>query len=1663
MNRTGLLLIFILLATGLFSQNESFSFSLQEGVYSEDQKLFITASSVDPHLYYSFYEAGPYYTYQEPLQLTAVQGERRQYHLYLKKNRDDLNPIQQKQFVIDKSIPREPVPLLPSGTYWGDQKITFEEEPLGILYSLNSRDSISYLKRGESLVLKAPEEGQERYELLVYTSTNTGAQSDYVKLDYTLKAPPTIEDFKVLSPVQGDFVNNQLLYLDSTPFQWVRYTTDGTDPRQRGIPYRGPVLLQETGLVKLRIAAQPRGQERVLTKEILYKVNTAIEEEVPFKSGLFTEDIPLDMSSIEGEIFYNFTDAGESFVRYNKELNLVAKKGSVYLTPFTFRVQKSDGRFGPFHRYFFIIDKRSLAPPGIRITQSSETQQLITLSAHPSAQIFYRFDSGEFNLYSQPLLRDQPQQEETLEVYAAFPQGKTSPREKRTLSPRATTSRNDLLQWIKQEQGVYRLQPAEEGALPVSLRLYGQNYDSGEIPFTGGLNFDIPLGYKLDLRYTATIRGAEGDFKSEGVLQGANQPHNPPVISILDKRVSLSGEGKLYLRVYDGQRNKNYAYSEPFPLTTQPGEVKEYRISAFSVDSTGDKSPFTPQQIVTIDERKPGLEAIQGVEDGQIYNQGQLKMLLNPAGSNSRIRYTYSDDGTEPPVPTLSSTLYNQPLTINTQAGEDRGYWFKVKVYREGFEPSNVRDIRFRVDRQPPGLPLSSSRANKLVTNRDYALSFEEQNENDLIFYTISTEDQDTLSNPLEAGKLYQNPIQLEGEAGRNITYYVRVGVRDTAGNTQSQQGLYQVTIDRTLPLMPVADIREESRKTIITLASTEGGQIFYRFPSISEEFLSYTQPIEIPHKEGIISYRTLEGYVQESSGNKSPLLKKTPITIDGRYPQPVSSPDIIRLGDNIGLSLKARPDQKIYYRIQKETENNPFIPYGETLIFTKEEILNKVLQVYSEAPSQRRGDIQEFIINADSLGANLPLKGIKSGETYRDQVVLQPTNDLVYFRYELSSSEIQSIGVTQYSPMLKEPLVIDVNPGEVKDFTLRIKAYLKEGDKPFSEERTLRFTIDKLPPPIPVVEGIEDDGIYSQEVRIQLKGSGQVHYNLENLMTGETESRIYQEPFYVNVGKGIIQEYRLSTYSVDSAGNESETRVLDFSIDRAIVYISSAGEDENSGTRTSPVRTIDRGMEILRETGKSALFLSAGDFAINQALEIGEEELLIQGGMDPQNWRRETGISRIYLGPYFPQSQQLFRIEKGTLTLSQVDLSLYDNRLQGLITNQQGTLLLRDFEYLDNAFSLEFFLKGEGGRLEIENSRFEVFQLQSNPLITWNQGEVDISSSQFSVNKSRYWTLFDLTKVGELRINLSRFNGNNSGSGQFINLSSSDAFVDQSRFVQTDSEGIINFIKSRGSQLVFNNNLFMGEGVSNLTSLNMDSGSALFRENQFYAKDIMNLRFLNISQGDLKMDRCSFLGGSDVDYLSLIYSNNSNIEMTNSFVNIQNAKNISFARLRSGQARFTHNTMVFTGSDKVLGIDIQLGNSLRFTNNLFMTQGASGVAFKSDSYFRNPKVQGNNLFGWSRLLQDLSGEDFSLAEGLNRYDGDPFKGNISKNIQESFSSTFQSLSSKDSIFRVKEDSKTIDGGILEIDNIPSDWDGQVRPSPQGKGLPDMGADEYYR
>ena len=546
--------------------------------------------------------------YSGPVLLAAAVGEERDY------------TIETRLFALSPGSPAE------SGGSWHwrvDRKpplppvlsVSHEEGGYAVLPALSEPGLVRYrmwhpeahatatgtLASGERLFLP------EGASLVAYAVDEAGNVSDSVSPD---RAGARLGDapFRVVNPVPGTWTNRQTLVIEAASGTELRYSLDGSDPALSGLAYDGPVLLDKTGFVTLRVAAIDASGKRY-PAQILYTVQASnatppggFSDTAPDpSSGEFTE------IAIPEGISWSFGDYAPSNPG-GKTIAIAAVRGAVIRYPLVL----SDGA----HLWRYIAESGSTSEPAAASATSASQvppatpaspAQTDNASLAPTIRIYdwnfvalgykdplyWSIDGSAWHAYKEPVFVDRSR-DAVLSWYSASWKGGAAQSLRLPAKPAI----------VGVHQGAVTAKPVflsvEKSPMrfryTVGSDFYPKAPDSSSPELASGLLVELPAG--AESRFTVRIQA-----ECDGVVQGElatdftvdrRSPRDPATgleaqapWSRVHIRFSPVGEDSTELTITPPIFSR---IGRDWVLDGVPGRAVDYTVTAVSVDRAGNRS-----------------------------------------------------------------------------------------------------------------------------------------------------------------------------------------------------------------------------------------------------------------------------------------------------------------------------------------------------------------------------------------------------------------------------------------------------------------------------------------------------------------------------------------------------------------------------------------------------------------------------------------------------------------------------------------------------------------------------------------------------------------------------------------------------------------------------------------------------------------------------------------------------------------------------------------------------------------------------------------------------------------------------------------------------------------------------------------------------------------
>lgn len=1663
----------------------------ESGSYNEDILVKIENIAAAGDVYYSFDPSveKPDLTYQGGLLLSALKGEERQYNLKIASD----DRLYNYSFIIDRKPPQ-----LPETLY-----TTSEDGSKGYIFSAaDDDDSVFYgyddFRRGtvfawDGELLSVPKSGFIYY----FAEDEAGNRSPdgmiYLNKQAELSSRTRLD---IKSPVEGDYANPQLLYIEKSGYEWIRYSLNGLDPVQNGADYKEPVEIRRYGNVNLKIAAKKIGDPEIVRQEIDYRVNTRVPLKNIPSSGVYSTGLNIKSNFVDYRYCLEERSPVWNDRLFSKKLSINPIYGGVkYIS---FRIKDFGSEPEAEFRYFYVIDDRYPASPVINIDSELPANQDVTVQiAGPEySEIYYTVDgstpSAASKVYDKPFSLNFPEDRNAgsyiIKARAVSLNNKSSEvvtklvtyDTKAPLSPEVSIDKSP-------DDGIYRL----KSILPEGEKLYYcVDEDMSCITEIDSESFslDIPEGMEKEFSFVFLAEDASGnrsEFSDELKITIDKKPPAAAEVIFSDDEIVIESEEEVeysYKIINNGVllEKGGGLYTEPLQFFREYTTGTVLKLNVRTTDSAGNSN----LSLYTFSQKEAaaaGEAFLFNSSRINIYSGDKAVFHAHPGGLGEKLYYylteitSAGEKLTEGPVPT------DGDITVSGRPDENVQYLLEVySVNEDDGKQSKVSSRNFRIDNEKPALPGISGITSGIVSPVKVRISPEKNDDSRLFLVYADAEDRlpEVFS---KSAIIFSGDLVFDVENGSRKNFYLKVGAEDAAGNRIVNDEIYYFTIDKETPHQ-LFNITENAGTA--TIKPDMKGSLKYYYEQCSkggnlkepdEDSPLFTDELIISGAEGRTETRLVKIAAYDEVGNRTDYSEVFSFNFDKKTPEAPAEPETVmfKTSRRLFVSWDDKPDDgEIFYSITTELdeesgETPDFLEYTAPLGIKYPNDINFInIDYFSKDEAGNRSETRNYQVLIPNIQNTDLVEGIKNNFFYNNDLHLSKINGKKIVRYEILTDEIIPPEVTVFSPVLPEILEFKTEEGESIDFIVSLKEFQDKDDRSGGAEQVLRFTIDKQPPQPPEIDGIENLEYYLSDQKAYFKGSeGTIYYNVTaSGDLGADEYRKYIDSFEIKSSDGTYRSFLISAYSEDYAGNRSEKAEWTITIDKEIIYVSPDGQDYSEGTRSRPYRTLNKAVEQVKNSKRKTIFVSSGNYFINSPVVI-DEEITIYGGFNRSNWFEKEGETIINVGEKFSEGNPVFYVYGGDLNFNNVRIFADRSNWDSLFFINKGNLNINNSLVEADCSENKNLIKQNYGNLYINSSEISG-KTSDFPFISTDYGLVTINNSviradagrmtltlvkaENSINFTAAGSSF-IPGIGENITSLKIINSNadlknneiSCGTGKVsanaIEIVNSKLRMNYCKIYGNPENRITGGITSEDSQLQLKSNNFSITGNNGIIGFKITGGESLIYNNTIKAA-----------------------GCSDFSYMFFINGGSHSVE-TN-IINMESAAETVFLRSRGADTDFMQNTLLISGGrTRLVGFSPEQNSVLRVINNIIINRPSelnvynSLVLTQADAMI---SLKNNCFSGWSRLTDgSLKAEDLI---SLDLLDGIYSAGQYSDNIEEIFEESFTA----DEGYHLGAKSACIDSGydLSAILDEGRDFDGEKRPNPLLNRDPafDIGADEYY-
>lgn len=1579
MGRNVFLLLLAFFPLAFLGAQEDILLSPPPGAYPAPQEITASASE---ELQFRLTEGGRFLPVRGAIVLDALPGSVERYRLEIRGGTGESEP-RRFDYTIDRRPPLPPTTQVPEGRYLAPVTVRFQEsEELTLEYRRNG----SYVPFPSSGILLDPGSGRrEVYTLRVRAIDSVGNSSSPKELLYVIDRTfdslvRTAEDQQILlSPKPGEYRNRQLLLPEFQLWERVRYTTDGSDPKE-GSLLTEPTPLPGSGEIVLRVGAVSRidGSYR---EERLTLVQGDRASPFP-ESGIRNDPVTIAPPQ-EGR--YSFSLASGENPDRNQlllaPLELGPPPGN---RRFVFFRAAPLGSTGPSYGHAYLLDDRRPPEPTVLLKRVDARSLRFTAFSFPEARIWYEVSGveapGSYD-YSAPTLLTVPEEAGSttlsLKVHAELPGGARSDAVVREFQLSTTVPQPPRLT-VRERNASESVEIFVDSSHPIFLG----NLAPGEArippsattdePF---LSFTPPPGIEGERRFSARAVSEDGWLWSSPTTVDAKidtLPPEPPRLEIRTGRVRLFGRGTLQYRVSadlegaPSNTNGFVPYEGTVNLEAPADSLIRYTVEARSRDTAGNVSPEV-SEIYRADAREAGIPPIRGVQDGGRYREAELFLIFqNPYPEDLQLFYELTDGAgraPRPATPSRQSPSVRERLRIETPEGVERHYRIRIRAALPEGPLSETREIGFTVDRVPPAAPTVELPGSGSPYAKDVEIRLTGGEGERYIAISV-----DEPADPLgPRGRRYAAPVRVSGIDGEAVRYVVTAATRDAAGNVGRLEEPVSFLLDREPPdppLIVVSGTPQEGsaiRSRPATITAEGEGTLFISYARVGrsatlQEFID--EGVTLSGEEGAVVPYLIEAFGIDEAGNRS-VTRRLELMMDRERPGRIPQPEVIYAPDGRSGTLiwPGRTEGALYLSLQENlllpgAQAAPQQPLGGTLRWRLEEGAQEgTLVLYAQDSAGNRSEEQQIVIAERTEPPAPVLSGLPQGGIANEAVRLEfrPQGpEPVTVRYTVSTDGTLPPAVTQESPRFGESRTFGAGSGETISYVISARAYNSAGEA--SEPQLLRFTVDREPPPSPQIEGVRTGEYYPEAQVFSLSGEGEIFYRVlqQGGAEGSQEFKVYRgEEVELPARENELIAYQVEAYTRDEAGNRSQ-RVEQWHVfvDREIIYVSAAlGAEGSDGSRNAPFGSIGEALNLLRESERSTIFLDSGRYTIVGELRF-RRPVRIIGGFDGGSWRPGNDRTTLELTGFESNDEATapgpsFTLESaGSLTLRRV--AVESNREEPVARVEQGASLFLEESNLNSVAPTAVLLTGgdfrlsgssitvpRGGR-SVRSERGSSLELRGGEL-----SALELQRSDYQIWDS-VLTATPITTEAATALIARESRGTITGS-----------------VIRADAkEEHLLLIDVVAGRLRIENSDLIGEAGSGITLLRHRSSD------------------ITIDQGRLGANGAS-------SYLYGVLGRGGRTTVTNSIITATNSSSAIGFSVLGGSLELAHNTILFGDVAQSYALSVgSLSKLFLFNSQVHQLHfGGNGehTLLYLDGTVENLEIAGNNLSGWTRTVTDGS------------------------------------------------------------------------------------------
>ena len=264
--------------------------------------------------------------------------------------------------------------------------------------------------------------------------------------------------------------------------------------------------------------------------------------------------------------------------------------------------------------------------------------------------------------------------------------------------------------------------------------------------------------------------------------------------------------------------------------------------------------------------------------------------------------------------------------------------------------------------------------------------------------------------------------------------------------------------------------------------------------------------------------------------------------------------------------------------------------------------------------------------------------------------------------------------------------------------------------------------------------------------------------------------------------------------------------------------------------------------------------------------------------------------------------------------------------------------------------------------------------------------------------------------------------------------------------------------VEGKGVELKAQGSSFSASGqVKYYSGISLEGGTLSLNSCLVDSAATLGVSLLDLRRASAQADRCMFAARGGSGFLRIGLFDSIEGEIRNSRASVSWTGNATLFETTGNAPAFTHVSFRASTSGGMLRFFSAVGGMPRLVNSIFSAEGGDAELLKADRKPLPGELAADCVFGFARYLTGA----FSITDlkGLNALNASLPSHAVGRVISESPVSTFvHSVKSGSGIAKA---SACVDAALVLQGAYERDFLDYPRPSAFGRGLPDIGADEY--